>query len=101
MLQIKSPQITSFQLPPSGLKTVSFLFTLLSYGSFSPASELPLFIPAQFLHSYISAKTFKIMFGVAMGVHVLEAMYTTYLCRKHGAGLRLTVGFQPHFIAQF
>ncbi|KAJ7140092.1 hypothetical protein C8R43DRAFT_893027, partial [Mycena crocata] len=87
----KSPQITAFHLPPSGLGTAFFLYSVVPYGAFGPLQGGSIFAAAtQFMHSYISQKTFKMLFTVTVALHMLESVYTLYLCRKHKASLRVT-----------
>ncbi|KAJ7102920.1 hypothetical protein C8R44DRAFT_859112 [Mycena epipterygia] len=91
---IKSPQITSFHLPPRGIWATILFFSLVPYGAFAPSyGESPFLIPAQFLHSYVSPKVFKITFAIAFGIHLLEGLYTLSLCRKHKASFRVTAAY--------
>ncbi|KAJ6632444.1 hypothetical protein B0H10DRAFT_1901806 [Mycena sp. CBHHK59/15] len=88
---IKSPKVTSFYLPPRGNILAFFFWTIFPYGAFSPSdSASALVAPAQFLHSYISPKAFKIGIAVSLGVHLLESLYTLSLCRKHKASFRVS-----------
>ncbi|KAJ7485069.1 hypothetical protein B0H11DRAFT_2157375 [Mycena galericulata] len=91
---IKSPQITEFHLPPRGIGAAVILNTLLPYGAFAPSDDSsPLFIPAQFLHSYIGPKAWKIAFGILVAAHLLESLYTLHLCRKHRASFSVATAY--------
>ncbi|KAJ6558279.1 hypothetical protein B0H19DRAFT_946226 [Mycena capillaripes] len=91
---IKSPQITSFYLPSDGYGVALVLFGLVPYAAFAPSTGgSPFLVPAQFLHSYISPKTFKYAFVTACAIHVLESLYTLSLCRKHRASFPVTVQY--------
>lgn len=92
VFQLKSPEIKTFHLPPSGIGAAVVLNTLIPYAAFSPSDDSsPFFIPAQFLHSYVSPKTWKIALALMVGIHMLEGLYTLSLCRKHRASFRVTV----------
>ncbi|KAJ7226978.1 hypothetical protein GGX14DRAFT_488417, partial [Mycena pura] len=94
---LKSPQITLFHLPSKGIAVATFVqWSLIFYGAFAPSNtpgESPLLIPAQFLHSYVSPKPFKIGLAIIAGVHALESLYTLSLCRKHRASFSVTVAY--------
>ncbi|KAJ7027514.1 hypothetical protein C8F04DRAFT_1266911 [Mycena alexandri] len=90
----KNSGITSFQLPPDGLVTTALLWSVIPYGAFvSPAAGSP-FLPAtQFLHSYVSFKSFKWAFSIMVGLHALESLYTMSLCIKYKASLKTTLAY--------
>ncbi|KAJ7280056.1 hypothetical protein C8J57DRAFT_1464489 [Mycena rebaudengoi] len=90
---IISPKITSFQLPSTGMGTAALLFGFLPYSAFCPDIGSPICVPAQFLHSWIGPTTIQILFGGIVVVHIAEAMYAMYLCRKHKAGALVTVKY--------
>ncbi|KAJ7472037.1 hypothetical protein FB451DRAFT_1251728 [Mycena latifolia] len=91
---IKSPQITSFHLPPSGIKFALFYLSFVPYGAYAVSDGgSPFFAPAQFLHSYVSPKTFKLLLAIWFGIHLLEGLYTLTVCRRHKAGFRTTVAY--------
>ncbi|KAJ7641610.1 hypothetical protein FB45DRAFT_900616 [Roridomyces roridus] len=91
---IKSPKISSFYFPPTGYAIAVVLFGLVPYFGFAPSEgSSPLLIPAEFVRSYISAKAFKILFGVVVGIHMLEGLYSLSLCRRHKASFSVTSAY--------
>ncbi|KAK7028394.1 DUF2470 domain-containing protein [Favolaschia claudopus] len=97
---IKSPQITTFRLPPSGIPIASFFWFLLPYGAFSPTPDSiiaspwqSLFAPAHFLRSYIPQNIFKILWPAFLAFHGSSVLYTWHLCRKHRAPIGVTLGY--------
>ncbi|KAJ7725192.1 hypothetical protein B0H16DRAFT_1698410 [Mycena metata] len=92
------PQITSFQLPPDGLVATALLWSVIPYGAFvSPTAAAgagsPLLSATQFLHSYVSIKSFKWAFAILVGLHSLESLYTLSLCIKYKASLKTTLAY--------
>ncbi|KAJ7140055.1 hypothetical protein C8R43DRAFT_1018796 [Mycena crocata] len=87
---IKSPQIKTFHFPPRGID-VAIFFSILSFGAFAPTEgESGLVAVTQIMHSYLSQKTFMILWAGTLGIHFVESLYTLYLCRKHRASFSVT-----------
>ncbi|KAJ7640330.1 hypothetical protein DFH06DRAFT_626309 [Mycena polygramma] len=85
---IKSPQITSFHLPPDGYYIALILFGLVPFTAFAP---LTFNAPVQLLN--IVQTTLKYLFAATCVVHTFESLYTLSLCWKHRAGFPATVAY--------
>ena len=89
-MQIKAPQITSFVLPLGALNT-GIAVSAVAYFAFAPAIQQavgtsPLFTPALLASSFVGHNPLLYMFYVLAATHVLEAGYTSILCRRHQTG---------------
>lgn len=82
----KAPQITEFHFPRSAVQT-AVLLGLLAYTVYSPApssaSWHPAFKLGWWLKSSLPSWFIPSVIRVALTVHILEALYTTVLCRRH------------------
>ncbi|KAL0580228.1 hypothetical protein V5O48_001821 [Marasmius crinis-equi] len=87
---IKAPVISTYEFTPGVLGGVAW-FALLAYFSYAPKDSSPLYLPAQLASPYLG-RIPEILLKLTFGLHVLESLYTTNLCRKHQTGL--IVGLQ-------
>jgi drug/metabolite transporter (DMT)-like permease len=91
--QIKSPRISSLSLPRNALSTLSFtLFFVFLY--FTPAqspSTSHLLLLANTLQSLLGSFLISFTFWTLVTAHILESLYTLYICRNHSTGIVLGV----------
>jgi hypothetical protein len=61
---------------------------LLFYTTFAPVPQTsPIWTPGVLLREFVGPGVISIGWGVFLGAHALESLYTLSLCRKHRTGL--------------
>ena len=84
---IKAPHITSFEFPTPNYPPLAFV-TAVSYLSFFPETAL-----AKPAINLLGLSNVQRAFQFTLVSHLLESLYTLYLCRKHKTGFM--VGVRP------
>ncbi|KAG6815706.1 hypothetical protein H0H93_009146 [Arthromyces matolae] len=82
---IKAPHIASFHPPPaSALVGPAILVGSIIYLFLAPIDgRSPVYEPARLVHSVVGTKAVNVGMYILAAAHVLEAGYTSTLCRKH------------------
>ncbi|KAJ3875246.1 hypothetical protein F5051DRAFT_357414 [Lentinula edodes] len=84
---IKTPKITSFQFPSAALRVLFIMYPILAYFAYVPVNDpSPLFLPARLLGTYVGSSVGYWLLWSVNATHVLEAVYTWSLCRRHETG---------------
>jgi len=74
------------------MKSVGIIVLLIAYLAYSPENSLsPSFFPAHYIQQLVGVGIFRSLMKLIFSVHVLESLYTLYLCRKH-TGFNVGVG---------
>jgi len=98
--QIKSPRISTLSLPQNALSTL--LFTLFFVYLYVTPVQLPSTSPsapsfANTLQSFLGPSLISFTFWTLLTAHILESLYTLYLCHNHSAGIVLGVSTSEFF----
>ncbi|KIK57961.1 hypothetical protein GYMLUDRAFT_228543 [Collybiopsis luxurians FD-317 M1] len=88
---IKTPQITTFRLPPAALWVPLVIYPILIYFAYAPVNNPALvYLPARFLAKYVGSSVGYWAFWSVNVAHFFEALYTWSLCWKHQSGFFVT-----------
>jgi len=92
---IKSPVFMTFEFPTRMvLKTTFFPMCLLFYCTFFPKDSTgALFAPARFIYQYVQGTILSSIWILVVVLHVLEALYTLKLARKHAGTFSTGAGY--------
>ena len=93
-MQVKAPQVTSFQFHPHMLTTLAAV-AFLVYSTYAPimkhTEHAHIFAPGNFVLSYFPPWMTQFAWGLVAFFHGLESLYVAMLCKKHQTGLFLGV----------
>jgi hypothetical protein len=63
------------------------IIALFFYTTFAPTdSPSPIWTPGVQLREAVGPTVMKVSWGIFLGAHFLESLYTFHLCRKHRTG---------------
>ncbi|KAF8736762.1 hypothetical protein AX14_013998 [Amanita brunnescens Koide BX004] len=88
---IKAPHIASFEFPRPNYPPLVFT-TALSFLNFFPETAL-----AKHAINLLGLSNVQRAFQFTVAIHLLESLYTLYLCRKHKTGSVVSVRPPPRF----
>ncbi|KAJ6558274.1 hypothetical protein B0H19DRAFT_1376738 [Mycena capillaripes] len=91
---IKVPVLTTFNFPLMVFTSTFFPICALAYCTFFPKdSTASLFAPARFVSSYVNGTIMTGIWAFMCATHVLEALYTLTLVRKHAGNFSTGAGY--------
>ena len=86
-LQLKTPQVTTISYLSRDAVIITSALTYLTYLTIAPSYEhtewAPFFSFGAASHRFFTPGLVRVIWGVVITLHSLEALYVGNLCRKH------------------